>query len=233
MFSNQTQNKSKPRRQTRPGQLRGRRIYSIAAWPKQRTFSGNLSVGGKDYKFSYTPSRADAVNKRLQLTGQLTVTDSRNRARVLNSVRATLANTQGGIGTGPIRRQIIATQAPTGAQITSQQKQQVAGETEKPSAEKQSEKSQSSSALPVTENTDRTSYCGVLYFHFEPLDAGALALTADLSKVQLNVRLETLDATATTLHGLYCYVVDALYGERADEKLAVAAISELNKIFAG
>lgn len=231
MSANQVEKKSRQRRPARD-RTSGRRIYSIAAWPKQRTFFGSLSLGGKDYKFTYAPSRADAVNKRLQLTGQLTVTDSRNRARILNSVRATLANTQGGIGTGPIRRQ-IATEGPTGAQITSQQKQQVAGETEDSPAEKQRERAKSPGALPVTENTDGTSYCGVLYFHFEPLDAGALALTADLSKVQLNVRLEPLDDTARTLHGLYCHVVDALYGDRADEKLAVAVISELNRIFAG
>lgn len=227
MSENQVSTRSRPR------QPRRRRIYSIAAWPNQRTFFGNLSLGGKDYKFTYTPSRADVVNKLLQLTGQLTIIDSRNRARSLNSVRATLANTQGGIGRGPIRRQLIATQTPPGAQITSQQKQQVAGETEKPSTEKQSEPLRSQGSLPVTENTGATSYCGVLYFHFEPLDAGALALAADLTRVQLNVRLEPLDDTAGTLHGLYCYVVDALYGERTDEKLAAAAISQLNRIFAG
>src|SRR5687767_10976318 len=130
MFSNQTQKKATQRRPARRGQTRALRIYSIAAWPKQHAFAGNFSFGGKDYKFSYAPSRAEAVNKLLQLTGRVTISDARGRARALNSVRATLANTQGGIGRGPIRRQIIATEAPTGAQITSQQKQQIAGETE-------------------------------------------------------------------------------------------------------
>ena len=41
------------------------------------------------------------------------------------------------------------------------------------------------------------------------------------------------DETARMLHGLYCYVVDALYGERTDEKLASAALGELNRVFAG
>jgi hypothetical protein len=233
MFSNQPQKKSRQGRPASGGQTGARRLYSIAAWPEQRAFAGNLSLGGTDYKFSYAPSRAEALNKLLQLTGRLTVTGARGRARALNSVRATLANTQGGLGTGPLRRQIIATEAPTGAQITSQQKQQIAGETEKQAGEKQSEQAQAKGSLPVTENTGPTSYCGVLYFHFEPLDARALGVTADLTKVQLNVRLEPLDDTARTLHGLYCYVVDALYGERADEKLAAAAISELNRVFAG
>jgi hypothetical protein len=233
MFSNQAQKKSRQRRRARGGQTGAQRLYSIAAWPEQRAFVGNLSLGGTDHKFSYAPSRAEAINKLLQLTGRLTVTGARGRARALNSVRATLANTQGGLGTGPLRRQIIATEAPTGAQITSQQKQQIAGETEKQAGEKQSEQAQAKGSLPVTENTGPTSYCGVLYFHFEPLDARALGVTADLTKVQLNVRLEPLDDTARTLHGLYCYVVDALYGERADEKLAAAAISELNRVFAG
>ena len=231
MFSNQGKTKTSPRRQVRGAKSGGRRLYSIAAWPKQRAFVGNLELSGKTYQFSYSPTRAETVKNLLQLTGQLTVTGSRNRARILNSVRATLANTQGGIGTGPIRRR-LATEAPTGVQITSQQKQQVAAETKKPSAERQSERP-NSAVLPVTENTDGTSYCGVLYFHFEPLDAGALALAADLSKVQLNVRLDPLDDTARTLHGLYCYVVDALYGEHADGKLAEAAVIEINRIFAG
>ena len=233
MFSNEAQKKSRQRRLGRGGQTGARRLYSIAAWPEQRAFAGNLSAGGTDYEFSYAPSRAEAVNKLLQLTGRLTVTDTRGRVRALTNVRATLANTQGGVGTGPLRRQMIASDAPIGDQTTSQQKQQIAGETEKQAGEKQSEQARARNSLPVTENTGPTSYCGVLYFHFEPLDARALGVTADLSKVQLNVRLEPLDDTARTLHGLYCYVVDALYGERADEKLAAAAISELNRVFAG
>jgi hypothetical protein len=144
-----------------------------------------------------------------------------------------LASTQGGIGTAPTRQQ-IATAAPTGAQATSQQKQQLAGETEKRAGEKESERAKGQKgALPETESTGTTSYCGVLYFHFEPLDAQALAVAADFSKVQLNVRLAPLDDMGRVLHGLYCYVVDALYGERIDEKLAAAAISELNRVFAG
>jgi hypothetical protein len=233
MFSNELQNKSRQRRQARGGQPRARRLYSIAAWPQHRTFAGNLALGGTDYKFSYAPSRAEAINKLLQLTGRLTVTDARGRAGTLNSVRATLANSQGGVGTGPLRRQMIASDAPIGDQITSQQKQQIAGETEKQAGEKQVEQARARGSMPVTENTGPTSYCGVLYFHFEPLDARTLGVNADLTKVQLNVRLEPLDDTARTLHGLYCYVVDALYGERTNEKLAAAAISELNRVFAG
>ena len=232
MFSNEAQKKASQRRPPARGQTGARRLYSIAAWPEQRAFAGNLSSGGTDYKFSYAPSRAEATNKRLQLTGRLTVTDTRGRVRALNNVRATLANTQGGVGTGPLRRQMIASDAPIGDQTTSQQKQQIAGETEKQAGQKQSEQARARNSLPVTENTGPTSYCGVLYFHFEPLDAGALGVKADLTKVQLNVRLEPLDDTARTLHGLYCYVVDALYGERADQKLAAAAISELNRVFA-
>jgi hypothetical protein len=233
MFSNQAQKKSKNRRPARGGQTGALRLYSIAAWPEQRAFAGNLISGGKDYRFSYAPSRAEAIDNLLQLTGRLTVTAARGRARALNSVRATLANTQGGVGTGPLRRQMIASDAPIGDQTTSQQKQQVAGETEEQAGEKQGEQARSRGSLPVTENTGPTSYCGVLYFHFEPLDAGALGVPADLSKVQLNVRLEPHDETARTLHGLYCYVVDALYGEPADAKLGAAAIAELNRVFAG
>lgn len=233
MFSNQRQKKPRQVRAVASRRSGPRRLYSIAAWPKQRAFVGKLSLGGVDYQFSYAPSRAEAINKLLQLTGQLTVTDPRGRARALNSVRATLANSQGGIGTGPIRRQLVATEAPTGAQTTSQQKQQTAGETETLAGERQSKQTQARGSLPVTENTGPTSFCGVLYFHFQPLDGRALGVSADLTKVQLNVRFTPLEDTATALHGLYCYVVDALYGERTDERLAAAAISELNRVFGG
>jgi hypothetical protein len=234
MSANRRQKKLNRVRSARRGRPGGGRLHSIAAWPEQRTFTGNFSLGGAEYKFTYAPSRAAAINNLLELAGRLTVTDAPGRAHALNSVRATLANTQGGIGAGPIRRQIIATQTPTGAQTTSQQKQKIAGETEKQAGEKQSGQAQTEKrALPVTENTGPTSYCGVLYFHFEPLDARALGVPADLSKVQLNVRLSPLDDTAKLLHGLYCYVAEALYSERADEKLAAAAITELNRIFGG
>jgi len=209
MFSNPAQKKSKQKNAARAEQIGARRLYSVAAWPEQRSFVGRFSVGGSDYDFSYAASRAEATNNLLQLTGRLTVTDAGGRARALDSVRVTLASTQGGIGMGPTRRKIIDTEAATGSQA------------------------QARNSLAVTENTGPTSYCGVLYFHFEPLDAGRLGVKADLTKVQLNVRLEPLDDTARTLHGLYCYAVDALYGEQADEKLAAAAIGELNRVFAG
>ena len=234
IFSNRTQKRSKQRRSARSAQTGARQLYSIAAWPEQRAFAGNLSLGGTEYRFSYAPSRAEAINRLLQLTGRLTITDAGGRTRALNSVRAILAGTQGGVGTGPLRRQMIASDAPIGDQSTSQQKQQIAGETEKPAAaEKRIEQARSTGSLPVTENTGTTSYCGVLYFHFAPLDARALGVTANLTKVQLNVRLAPKDETAETLHGLYCNVVDALYGEQSDEKLAAAAIRELNRVFAG
>jgi hypothetical protein len=229
MFSREAQRRSRQRRAAR-GATGARRLYSISAWPEQRVFSGTFSMGGAEYSFTYGPSRAENVDNKLRLTGRLTVTDARGRARTLDPVRATLANTQGGVGTAPARRQ-IATEAPPGVQATSQQKQQVAGETEKRSGEKEGGQAQAQkSALPATENTGPTSYCGVLYFHFEPLDARALRVPTDLSKVQLNVRLAPLDDTARSLHGLYCYVVDALYGGRTDDRLAAAAIAELNRV---
>jgi hypothetical protein len=233
MFSRESQQRAKQRQAAGRARTGGRRLYSVPAWLDGRVFSGKFSLGGADYKVVYAPSRAEAMNSKLQLTGRLTVTDAHDHSRTLDSARATLASTQGGIGTTPSRRQ-IATAAPSGAQVTSQQKQQLAGETEKRAGETVGEQAKGQkNALPDTENTGATSYCGVLYFHFEPLDARALAVAADLGKVQLNVRLAPLDDTARALHGLYCYVVDALYGERVDESLAAAAIRELNRVFAG
>jgi len=207
----------------------GPRIYSIAAWPDKRAFTGTFSVSGRDYAFTYMPVRADVAENVFRLSGRFEITSGGRTAR-LDNVRAVLAATQGGIGT-PIRRQMIATEATAGTQSTSQQRQQVAGETEK-KPEAQSDAQPQGSSLPLTENTGPSSYCGVLYFHFDPLDARTLGVPADLSGVQMNVRLTPLDEAARTLHGLYCYVVDALYGDRADQQLAAAAVKELNRIFA-
>jgi hypothetical protein len=87
-----------------------------------------------------------------------------------------------------------------------------------------------SSHLPATDNTGPLSFCGVMYFHFEPLDARALGLRADLSRVQLNARLAPTDNAARRLHGLYSEAIAALYGEKIDEGAAASAISEINKM---
>ncbi|HWP42554.1 MAG TPA: hypothetical protein VNO14_04915 [Blastocatellia bacterium] len=92
------------------------------------------------------------------------------------------------------------------------------------------EREAATSQLPVTDATGPLSFCGVMYFHLQPLDARALGVRADLSRVQLNARLAPTDDTARDLHGLYSMAVAALYTDPADERAASAAISEINKV---
>jgi hypothetical protein len=208
-----------------------RKLHSVPAWLNGRTFAGGFDMAGAGYKLTFAPSHAEAAGKDLRLRGRLTVTDPRGRSRARDSAQVTLAGIQGGIGAPPIRRQVIAAGAQTGNIATSQQKQQVAGENEKRAGQKPEETTQTKgSELPVTESTGPKSFTGVMYFHLEPLDGGALGVPADLGHVQINLRLAPLDDVARALHGLYAAAVDALQGEQADADQAAAIIRELNQL---
>ena len=213
---------------------RSRKLYSVPVWLSGRTFVGGFDLAGASYKLTFAPTQAEAASKDLQLRGRLTVTDPRGRARKREAVRITLASIQGGIGAPPVRRQVIAAGAQTGNVATSQQKQQVAGENEKRTGQKAEETAQpKATEMPVTESTGPTSFTGVMYFHLEPLEGNALGVPADLSRVQMNLRLAPLDDTARALHSLYTAAVDALQGEQADADQVAIIIRELNQLLAG
>jgi len=211
---------------------KGRKLFSVPAWLSERAFAGSFDLAGSTYGLTFAPARAGSSGNELQLRGRLAVTDPRGRARARDGVLVTLDSIQGGIGAPPVRRRAIATGAQTGGNTaTSQQKQQVAGENEKRAGEKEEEKTRAvSGGLPVTESTGPTSFTGVMYFHFEPLDGRALGVPADLGRVQLNLRLAPLDATARELHTLYTDAVDALQGEQPDDDRAAAVIREINRL---
>ncbi|HKP84732.1 MAG TPA: hypothetical protein VJZ26_01470 [Blastocatellia bacterium] len=211
-----------------------RRVYSVPVWMEHRTFAGSFDLAGASYKLAFVASRAEILDRQLRLTGKLTVTDPQSRARSVDSVRATLDAIQGGVGSAPLRRQAVAAGAQTGNMATAQQKQQAAGENEKRSGEKAEEPARSQTgALPRTECTGPTSFCGVMYFHLDPLNGRTLGVAADLSRVQLNARLAPRDADAKSLHSLYTALVDAVYGEQANEAEAAIIVEELNKLLRG
>jgi hypothetical protein len=225
-------NKKAAGRASEPGG--GRRLYSVPVWMEQRAFAGSFDLAGTSYKLAFAASRAEIRDKQLRLTGRLTITDPRSRSRSVDSARATLAAIQGGVGSAPIRRQPAAAGAQTGNMATAQQKQQAAGENEKRSGQKTDEPARlPSGALPRTECTGPTSFCGVMYLHLEPLDARALGVSADLSRVQLNARLAPRDGASKTLHSLYTALVDAVYGEQPDEAEAALIVNELNRALKG
>ena len=211
MFFNQANKKSK-RPAGKPAAARGaskRRLYSVPVWFDERAFTGEFDFNGASYKLTFAPARAAVDNHQLQLRGRLTVTDAQGRARTMDSVSAQLASIQGGMGSSPPRRPTPTVEA-VGRPL-----QQPAG------------------PRFTTEVTGPTSFVGVMYFHLQPLDGRALGVAADLSRVQLNVRLAPRTDTARALHTLYSAAVDAVYGDPPNEREAAAIIQELNQALAG
>lgn len=184
---------------------RALKLHTVHALLKERRFEGGFELRGAKHGLVYSPSRAEVAGGKLRLRGKLAVTDARGRTRSVDDVSAVLASTQGGIGGGPPRRIIEGFNLPSET-------------VQRPS-----------SPLPVTESTGPLSFCGVMYFHFEPLDARALGVPADLSRVQLNARLAPVDDAARDLHGLYSLTVGTLYGDKPDERAAGVLINEINK----
>jgi hypothetical protein len=141
------------------------------------------------------------------LNGKLTVTGPNKAARSRDGVRATLASSQGGLGAAP---------------------QNLSGLRNR---REQSESSRAVAAkLAATDSTGPGSFVGVLYFHFDPLEGKALGVPADLSRVQLNARLFTIDDTARTLQGVFSAIVDLLLSEQKEPDAAAPLIDELNRL---
>ena len=181
-------------------------LHSIAAMMRERSFAGRFDVAGASYSFTYSPAKAAVTGGKLQLTGGLRVIDGHANAHIsphdLRGVRATLLAAQGGIGIAPLRKQLP------------------------------SDVSTAHPDLPVVESTGPLSFCGVLYFKLAPLDARALAVPADMRRLQLNVRLAPVNDAERELQGAFSSIVDALYGKQVDENAAEVAVGELNKLLA-
>jgi hypothetical protein len=85
--------------------------------------------------------------------------------------------------------------------------------------------------LPPTEATGARGYVGALYFHLSPLNAAALGLTIDVSKVQLNGRLFPLNEVERELQVLFSDVVAATAHDPPDASAAAPPLAALNRIF--
>ena len=180
------------------------KLHSIASMMRGRTFSGSFEVGGKKYRFAYSPTTAAVVGAKLQLSGSFAVDGNAPNARVsphnLRGVRATLLATQGAIGTAPPRQNVPADVPPPRPDF------------------------------PIVESTGSLSFCGVLYFKLAPLDGNSLLVPADMRQVQLNVRLAPVSDAERSLQGVFSSIADALYGQKVDRSAAEGAVNELNKL---
>lgn len=201
------QDNNQPSAKTAPGPKPTKKLYSICGVQRGREFAGSFETNAGKYEFSFTPRAAKLANGKLELTGDFTVAATRGQKRQVKNVRATLASTQGGLGTAPPRilqrRPNLSLPVRTGP-----------------------------SALPVTEATDALGFVGAMYFRLSPLDARALGLTIDLSHVQLNARLFPTSELERDLQFFYSELVAAAYGKTPDAQAAAAHIDALNKIFA-
>jgi hypothetical protein len=191
--------------------LRPARLHTITGVSRERQFVGRFEIGGSSYDFSYAPSKAEVAGGKLHLYGRLTVTRSKGRP-MSREVKATLAAIQSGIGGGPPR--------PNQGDILAAFEGRRAQTAQQPADAK---------PLPVIESTGQLSFTGVMYFHFEPIPGRQLGVAADMSRVQFNARLTTIDDTARSLHGIYCSLVDAVMGEKPDAQAADALVDLLNK----
>jgi hypothetical protein len=205
------------------------KIHSVAALLKERGFHGSFDLHGSSYRFDYAPVRAEVVEGKLQLTGRLTVVGPNRQTHSRDGVRATLEATQGGVGASPARRQLLAAGTQSDTAATAEEKQQLAGENDKQPNEPAKTTRR---GLPLTESAGAEAFCGVMYFRLEALDSRALGVSADLSGVQLNARLAPTSDIEHALQDIYSALVEALYGERVNERLAAAALAEINKLLA-
>jgi hypothetical protein len=239
MFFNQANKKAKQPAGKAAASPRGAkaggaaRLYSVPVWMHERAFVGEFGLGGKNYKLTFAPARAEVAGNALRLRGQLLVNDGRAGMPQVKDARATLVGIQGGIGAGPARYKMMATGATPGPTESPTEKQQKAGETDKPAGEPEPSEKAKASSLTMTENTGPAAFTAVMFFHLDALDGRALGVPADLSRVQLNARLTPEDPAAQRLHSLYTALTGALAGEQADERMAAALVRELNRILAG
>jgi hypothetical protein len=215
----------------RQKQINRARLHSIAGILQGRNFVGGFNLAGANYKFTYAPSKAAVIGRRLQLVGRLSVTDSRGQTRTKENVRATLLATQGGLGAAPVRQQILVGGVAASTASTSNQQQQQAGGVAGVEPGKRDDAAKTR-PLPEVDFTGPLSFTGAMYFMLDALDAAAIGIPADLSRVQLNARLAPADDSGRALQGIYSTIADALYTKQVNQPLAAAAVVELNKLLA-
>ena len=138
-----------------------RKLHSIHTLLRERAFVGEIVAGSAKYAFTFRPQAAALNNRKLEITGSVTVKTPGGKTSTVENVKATLAAAQGAMGSAmrPRAFQLIT-----------------------PSTYPDDPRD----GKPLTEYTGPRSAAGVIYFHLSPLDSRALGVPYDLSKVQLN-----------------------------------------------
>lgn len=213
-----------------------RKLHIVPAVLHGRIFDGEFEAQNATYRFNFVPTGVEISDNALVMRGRVGIESPRGVARFAEDVRATLAGTQGGVGISPIRRQLLTGTAQTSNISTSEQKleQEAGPQTEIQPGLHSFEKSKTDEfGRPVTESTGKLAFVGVLYFHLPPLDAAALGVPVDLSRVQLNARLVPTDDLARDLQNAFSDLIVALYGEERNVRAANEHLRTLNLLFKG
>lgn len=182
-----------------------RKLHSIHALLRERTFTGDIEVGRLSYAFTYAPTAAAIKNGKLELSGSFTVNSPAGKPAMAENVIATLAGIQGAMGSATRPREFqLITASPFPNELNDDK--------------------------PLTEYTGGRSAIGVAYFHLSPLSGQTLGLPYDLGRVQLNGRLAIQDQRARDLQWLLTQAHAALAGAKPDEQIAEPYVTELNRV---
>ena len=104
---------TEPSARTAPGPKPSKKLYSIFALQKDKTFAGEFETATSKHKFNFAPKSAKLVENKLVLTGSLSI-----GKRTVQNVSATLAATQGGLVSGPAKIAARPYPNPSGLPIT-------------------------------------------------------------------------------------------------------------------
>jgi hypothetical protein len=208
------------------------RLHSVHGLLRGRVVEGSFEAKDQVYYFRFTPASAAVANGALVLTGRLSIIAS--SMRTVDHVAARLIAQQGGVGASPIRRQLLSGTAQTSQTATAEQKleQEKGPETDlQPGLHPFDAPRMDELGRPTVDSTGTFGFAGVLYFQLAPLDARALGVPVDLSKVQLNLRLAPIDNVARDLQNIFSDIAGALLAEVKDERAATGYVEDLNRIF--
>jgi hypothetical protein len=211
-----------------------RQLHSLHGLLRDRLVEGKFEINEQPYQFSFVPATAGLADGKLVLKGRLAVNSVPPGARSVDHVEARLIAQQGGVGASPVRRQLLTGTAQTSQTATAEQKleQEKGPETDlQPGLHPFDAPRMDELGRPTVDSTGPFGFAGVLYFQLAPLDARALGVPADLSKVQLNLRLAPTDNVARDLQNIFSDLTEALLADVKDERAAARYVEDLNRIF--
>jgi hypothetical protein len=182
-----------------------RKLYSIHAWPNGREFTGKIEAGKTNYQLAFIPRTASLINRKLVLTGSITMASANGQKQKADNVEATLLATQSSASIAPPVPRSFA--------------QSIKPATTVPDT-----------SLIITEATGELGSVGVMYLKLSVPAGKALRAPVDLNGVQLNVRLNPASETERDLQWLYSALIEATVGDSPNEQNASRYLAEINRI---